>query len=122
MLLEIPERTTYALKQYRSSPNVIRYFCQFCGETALYRNIIAGKGVLVDVSLRLLQVPGDEKDWFVGEYHDTDEQAVSEIDRYIEGWMEGRCSFEEEGKEFLGAEFVEEVSRQWRQRWALPTA
>jgi hypothetical protein len=60
-------------------------------------------------------------DWLVGEYQNTEQQAVSEIGRSMEGWMDGRCRLEDEGKELLGAEFVMEASRQWRQRCQMGT-
>jgi hypothetical protein len=85
----------------------------------MYKNLVVGKRVLVDVSLQLLTVPGKERDWFVGGYYDGGENAVSEIDRYIEGWMDGRCSFVQEGRQFLGSEIVDAVSKEWSERWVV---
>ena len=43
------------LRSYRSSPDVLRYFCGTCGATAFYRS--ANQPELVDVSVGLLESP-----------------------------------------------------------------
>ncbi|KAA8893188.1 Mss4-like protein [Sphaerosporella brunnea] len=118
VLISVPRSSTACLEEYRSSENAVRRFCGICGETVFYKNDVMGKGVLWDVAMQTLHIPegASERDWFIGLYDGKGEAL--DIDRYIEGWMEGRPSFESEGWEFLGRDKVDNIAREWREKWA----
>jgi hypothetical protein len=116
VLISLTDSEKRCLKEYRSSEHVVRRFCKKCGQTVFYTNDVAGKGVLWDVARETLCVSGDESQWLVGLYREENSDG-SEIDRDIEGWMLGRCSFEEEGWEFVGKTVVGAAAEEWRKRW-----
>jgi len=80
-----------------------------------YKHAVAGSGVLWDVAMNALDVEGNEEEWFVGVY---DGAAETHVDKYIEGWREGMCSYEEEGWAFLEKTTVEHIVRGWREKWS----
>jgi len=81
-----------------------------------YKHSVAGGGVLLDVARGALYVQGNEKEWFVGVYDSAEEET--RVDQYIEGWKEGKCSYEEEGWSFLEKDTVEHIVRGWREKWS----
>jgi len=103
-----------ALREYKSSEKVTRRFCGACGETCFYEHAEAGDGEMWDVAFGALGLGGSEKEWFCGVF----EEETGKVDRYVEGWMRGRCSYQDEGEVFLGGEVVREVVRLWRGRWS----
>ncbi|KAI5856373.1 Mss4-like protein [Tricharina praecox] len=114
-LIDIPAASLEALRTYESSAKVERLFCGKCGEMCFYKHSVAGGGVMWDVAKDTLRVEGNEKEWFVGVDDGVEETRV---DKYIEGWQEGKCSFEEEGWAFLEKATVEHVAQGWREKWS----
>ncbi|CCX05888.1 Similar to hypothetical protein [Tuber melanosporum Mel28]; acc. no. XP_002836798 [Pyronema omphalodes CBS 100304] len=94
------------LQKYKSSDTVTRYFCKKCGETYFYENAGNGGDELWDVAYDTLAFEADTiaKQWFQSAFRDEDWDDNQKVDEYIEGWIEGRFSFDSEGVSFLGHE------------------
>ncbi|KAL7269702.1 hypothetical protein RUND412_007617 [Rhizina undulata] len=93
-----------------STRSVTRRFCSKCG-CHLFFTSTSAEGKMWDVSVSCLdQKKLEEEKWFVWGYDERWEEIGEEgmADAYINGWKEGKRSFEADGEEFC-LQLVEEV-------------